>query len=863
VVLSFRIHYNAVMAKVQVDTTLDDLEFNSSAMIIVSADDGVHYFADSDEDINYALSLSEADAKDSIIHIAQGTYQGDFYYSGGGIIDYVDEGLTLLGGYDSSFTSRSTDPSLTIFDGENSPSSISIEAPYNTSDILIEGFTFQNNDAAGFDLSGASLAINTVGGTITVNNNIIQNNSMDGVGGAVAITSYSNSEQSVVFINNTLSNNTQIQSANSGIFGDGGGGLNIYRSKDVLIENNTFEGNTAGGSGGAFWSRDGANFIIKDNTFEGNTSAANGGAMYVLVNRGSVTLEGNTIINNDAYQSGGVHLLSLTGDIRVIDNTISNNAASSAYGAIYSETTSGAGSEQVYSGNVIDDNSSHRGSGAIYVTASSDNKIQINNNLIVDNSLDSPSEIYDNFGGGLYVYYHFGAELELTNNTIVNNHADGIGGGIHINNRRGGSEWDISNNIIYGNTSNDEYIGNIGSDISIGADLEDFNLNLESNVFDTSLPGFGIHSGGNVVATDFDSFGRVDYEIPESNLDNVDPLFVDAANGDYRLSSNSPLIDQGYDSGNLESFDLDGYPRESGDAVEIGAYEYQINSIITGTNTNDLLQGTSGIDYIYTFEGVDAVSALASNDTITLTADGVYGTKYSAKNVSNDNSVGTNEIISLEGLNLFNDVIDGGDDVDTLILTSSPSSVGADDAFFIDDVYAEHHSSLTLSSTTQGIDSTARIVSLETINAGNGNDIVDLTSTNFILSHAVTINGEAGNDTLWGSNGDDVINGGEGNDTIFGGAGSDTLTGGAGDDIFQFTATAGSDVISDFDVNGDSIKLYYRATDKHTNADLNLTNGLLTWGVDNTSNVLIDISAYTTSSDLIDVSSLISFVEIV
>ena len=854
------------MAKIIIDDTLDDLEFDSSSMIIVSADDGVHYFADSDEDLHYALSLSEADAKDSIIHIAQGTYQGDFYYSGGGILDYWDEGLTLLGGYDSSFTSRSTDPSLTIFDGENSPSSISIEAPYNTKDILIDGFTFQNNVVSGFDLSGASLAIKTVGGTITVNNNIIQNNSIDSVGGAVAVISYSNSEQSVVFTNNTFSNNIQIHSGNSGIFGDGGGGLLIYRSKDVLIENNTFEGNIAGGDGGAFWSRDGENFIIKDNTFENNTSATSGGAMYVLVNKGSVTLEGNTIINNDAYQSGGVHLLSTDGNVSVIDNTISNNTASSKYGAIYSSTTSGV-NEQVYSGNVIENNSSFAGSGGIHVYASSDNKIQINNNLIADNSLDSPSQMYDADGGGLHVWHHFGGELELINNTIVNNHADANGGGVQISNRRSGSEFEITNNIIYGNTNNGVggHAGGskVGSDIAINSDEEDFTIVLESNVFDTSLPGFSIHSGNNLVATDFDSFGRVDYEIPESNLDNVDPLFVDAANGDYRLSSNSPLIDQGYDSGNLESFDLDGYSRESGDDVDIGAYEYQFNSIITGTNSDDILQGTSGIDYIYTLKGVDAVSALASNDTITLTADGVYGTKYHAKNVSNDNSVGTQEKISLEGLNLFNDVIDGGDDVDTLILTSSASSVGADDAFFIDDVYSEHHSSLTLSSTTQGIDSIARVIDLETINAGEGNDIVDLTSTNFVLTDAVTINGGAGNDTLWGSNGDDVIDGGAGNDSLFGGAGDDTLTGGAGDDVFQFTATNGSDMITDFAVNGDSIELYYRTEDEHTNADLSLSNGVLTWSTSVSHDVLIDFSATTTSSDFSEVDSLITFVEIV
>jgi Ca2+-binding RTX toxin-like protein len=154
------------------------------------------------------------------------------------------------------------------------------------------------------------------------------------------------------------------------------------------------------------------------------------------------------------------------------------------------------------------------------------------------------------------------------------------------------------------------------------------------------------------------------------------------------------------------------------------------------------------------------------------------------------------------------------------------------------------------------------MIDLETINAGEGNDIVDLTSDNFVLTNGVSINGEAGNDNLWGSNGGDTIDGGAGNDSIFGGAGDDTLTGGTGSDTFQFTATAASDVITDFAVN-DSIELYYRAEDEHSNDDLSLANGVLTWSTSESNNVLIDISAYTNSSDLIDVSSLITFVEIV
>ena len=296
--------------------------------------------------------------------------------------------------------------------------------------------------------------------------------------------------------------------------------------------------------------------------------------------------------------------------------------------------------------------------------------------------------------------------------------------------------------------------------------------------------------------------------------------------------------------------------------TDIGNLEAMYSQLNTNNITtlvvDDIIQGTTSIDNITTLGGSNTISALAGSDAINISSDSVWSSSYAALNVSNDASVGTNEKISLTGLNRFSDVIDGGADVDTLNLTAGS------DAFFIDDVHSNHHGSLALLSTAQGINSTARVVGLEVINAGDGNDIVDLTSANFILANAIEINGGAGNDVLWGSNGDDTINGGTGDDSIFGGTGSDTLTGGTGSDAFQFTATAGSDVITDFDVSGDSIKLYYRAEDNHTNADLSLTNGVLTWDVDNTVNdVVIDMSATTSSSNLSDLDALISFVEIV
>jgi Ca2+-binding RTX toxin-like protein len=281
-------------------------------------------------------------------------------------------------------------------------------------------------------------------------------------------------------------------------------------------------------------------------------------------------------------------------------------------------------------------------------------------------------------------------------------------------------------------------------------------------------------------------------------------------------------------------------------------------NVLQGNDVSDVLTGTSGVDKISTLGGSNAISAKEGNDSITLTADSTWSSGYAAKNVSSGDSIGTHQALELTNLNRFSDVINGGADADTLILTTG------NDAFFIDDVYSAHHSSLVLSSTSRGIDSTARIINLEVINAGDGNDIVDLTSDNFVLTEAVVINGEAGNDTLWGSNGNDTINGGEGSDTLFGGTGNDTLTGGVGSDTFQFTVTSGADTISDFTVSDqDILEFYYRSGNTSDINDLTLADGVISWATgDEGRTVQIDLSATMSSSDLNDLEGLVSFVEI-
>ena len=73
-------------------------------------------------------------------------------------------------------------------------------------------------------------------------------------------------------------------------------------------------------------------------------------------------------------------------------------------------------------------------------------------------------------------------------------------------------------------------------------------------------------------------------------------------------------------------------------------------------------------------------------------------------------------------------------------------------------------------------------------------------------------------ENIEGSNFNDVIIGNAGNNVINGLAGDDTLTGGLGKDTFLFSADFGHDIVTDFTVGQDHIKL--ALTDLHNFADV-------------------------------------------
>ncbi|MEZ6132264.1 MAG: hypothetical protein R3C59_26685 [Planctomycetaceae bacterium] len=105
-----------------------------------------------------------------------------------------------------------------------------------------------------------------------------------------------------------------------------------------------------------------------------------------------------------------------------------------------------------------------------------------------------------------------------------------------------------------------------------------------------------------------------------------------------------------------------------------------------------------------------------------------------------------------------------------------------------------------------------------TINAGTGSDVINLVSIDTATTipalivngdddddtingnaiaagtfTTVTLNGNAGNDNIFGTAGDDLINGGTDNDTIVGFRGADIQNGDAGDDLFIWNNGDGAD----------------------------------------------------------------------
>jgi len=333
--------------------------------------------------------------------------------------------------------------------------------------------------------------------------------------------------------------------------GDGGYGVGLYTDDaEVLIDSCHFENNQDEDAyGGGCYIEDGSG-IVKNSTFV-NNYAYYGGGLYM--EDASMTVENCLFDSNAAnYYGGGMYY---DGDEGIVKNcTFVNNEVEDGYGGGLYTGDTGLLLEDC----LFDGNSAEEGGGLYgyyppdetnrcifkHNTAFYGSAVYTNDDGIFKNCLfhENTASSDDEYGGA--AFYADGYTIYLENCTFANNqNTDGTCGGVASYE----NEMEIVNCIFWGNTHAD---GNPNTAQIFNYDGES-NITISYSTIQDGMPD-DITDGGNNISTD--------------------PLFTDAANGDFTLQGCSPAINAGNNSG-VSATDLAGNTRIQNGTVDMGAYE--------------------------------------------------------------------------------------------------------------------------------------------------------------------------------------------------------------------------------------------------------------------------------------------------
>jgi predicted outer membrane repeat protein len=198
-------------------------------------------------------------------------------------------------------------------------------------------------------------------------------------------------------------------------------------------------------------------------------------------------------------------------------------------------------------------------------------------------------------GGGMHNEGGAGITRPTLTNVTFRNNTSASGGAIYFN----GDNGDISAQIVNGlfDANGDHHIAHIRGNTAhqphftnctfSGATSQAVYVKVDGSVHTPFTFTNSIFWGNNGDITNEDAALNVQYSIVEesgySGTGNIfaDPLFVDAAGGNLRLQQGSPAIDMG-DETLLPAgitTDLDGFTRNVGNTVDMGAYESQYEEI--------------------------------------------------------------------------------------------------------------------------------------------------------------------------------------------------------------------------------------------------------------------------------------------
>jgi len=257
-------------------------------------------------------------------------------------------------------------------------------------------------------------------------------------------------------------------------------------------------------------------------------------------------LKGFTIQNGNADFGGGIYCHGASPTIKSI--IIRNNTANHGGGISFSSP----GTTPNLNSLIITLNISLNEGGGIHANWYGD--YRMTNSMIYNNFADR--------GGGIFQSYN--SNPDIINCTISNNEATIEGGGIRFDALNVGDNNIISNSIISNNIA------------PSGSQIYGTTINWGEGEWGPSNIIRITYRYSNIEDNDEnDTYYEYNEMVDDANNLNVDPYFIDAANGNYHLSDYSPCIGAGTTIG-APTTDLDGNPRPNPADTnpDMGAYEH-------------------------------------------------------------------------------------------------------------------------------------------------------------------------------------------------------------------------------------------------------------------------------------------------
>jgi|GEM_PF-5169542 len=320
-----------------------------------------------------------------------------------------------------------------------------------------------------------------------------------------------------------------------------GSGISLISGTQATLSNCRFESNVSFGFGNSIYC-EADDVRIEKCVFESDSTAGWGGSVVLA---GAAVIDSCTFSNNVSVDGGGaVYCKSKNFEIR--HSSFYNNTCHNYEGGAISVRNDNAGiiSNCKFKGNNALDYST---GGAIGIDGSSP--------VIVNCLFDSNNA---HQGGAIYGY---SSPAEIVGATVVNNTTrESNGYAIHF--YMGGSAT-LTNSVVWNN----------------GGEVKESYI----NVYNSAIMN-GYSGGSNIIS------------LSQQNSDPSGPNFVDPTNEKYRLTSASPLIDEGQENTHYSPVDLGGNPRKSGiscnDLIyDIGAFEYFADGLVHDPFTQQSMNG--------------------------------------------------------------------------------------------------------------------------------------------------------------------------------------------------------------------------------------------------------------------------------